>query len=85
MFNFKVNFFFKNLYYKHGGIKKKNEDFVLTMKHALNKSLCDEFSIYAINCKNCGGSFDISTDNKCPYCNTEFDIDEKHWIVTAIR
>lgn len=33
------------------------------------------FSIHAIQCKACGGSFDATKEKHCPYCGNEYPID----------
>ena len=33
------------------------------------------FSIHAIQCKACGGSFDATKEKHCPYCGNEYSID----------
>lgn len=73
-----------NLYYINGTIKKVTEDIGLTLKHSRCFESKDNFSIFAINCANCGGSFDITKDDHCPYCHKDNSNHSNNWIVISI-
>ena len=42
------------------------------------------FSIHAVNCKKCGGSFDAIHVHTCPYCGSEYHLIEDNWVVNQI-
>lgn len=39
------------------------------------------FSITSVECKNCGGSFDAVRQRICPYCNTEYHMENEGWVI----
>ncbi len=42
------------------------------------------FSIHAVNCKKCAGSFDAIHISTCPYCGAEYSLIEDNWVVNQI-
>ncbi|MBO4928254.1 MAG: hypothetical protein J5379_08415 [Clostridiales bacterium] len=43
------------------------------------------FTIHAVNCKKCAGSFDAIHVHTCPYCGAEYHLIEDNWVVNQIR
>lgn len=39
------------------------------------------FSISSVNCPSCNGSFDAVRQRNCPYCGTEYHMENKSWII----
>lgn len=39
------------------------------------------FSIHAVNCKNCGASFNAAREKFCPHCKGEFHLPDYDWTV----
>lgn len=53
----------------------------------LAKRVKDEdlgFTIHAVNCKNCSGSFDAVHVSTCPYCGAKYSLIEDNWVVNQI-
>ena len=42
------------------------------------------FTIHAVNCKKCAGSFDAIHVHNCPYCGAEYHLIEDNWVVNQI-
>ncbi len=42
------------------------------------------FTIHAVNCKKCAGSFDAIHVSTCPYCGSEYSLIEDNWVVNQI-
>ena len=42
------------------------------------------FTIHAVNCKKCAGSFDAIHVHTCPYCGAEYHLIEDNWVVNQI-
>ena len=42
------------------------------------------FSIHAVNCKKCAGSFDAIHVSTCPYCGATYSLIEDNWVVNQI-
>ena len=43
------------------------------------------FTIHAVNCKKCSGSFDAIHVKTCPYCGAEYHLIEDNWVVSQIN
>lgn len=43
------------------------------------------FSITSVNCRSCGGSFDAVRQRKCPYCGTEYHMEEDYWVIEDMK
>lgn len=39
------------------------------------------FSITSVGCANCGGSFDAVRQKVCPYCGTEYHMENEGWVI----
>ena len=42
------------------------------------------FTIHAVNCKKCAGSFDAIHVSTCPYCGSHYSLIEDNWVVNQI-
>ena len=42
------------------------------------------FTIHAVNCKKCAGSFDAIHVSNCPYCGAEYHLIEDNWVVNQV-
>ena len=70
-------------YYLQGTVSFHKQTFAMT----LSKRIKEEdygFSIHAVNCKSCGGSFDAIHVSTCPYCGVQYSLVEDHWVVNQI-
>ncbi|MGN0438408.1 MAG: hypothetical protein ACI4F4_07780, partial [Lachnospiraceae bacterium] len=43
------------------------------------------FSITSVVCPNCGGSFDAVRQNRCPYCDNEYHMEDEGWVIDEIH
>ena len=72
--------------YYHGGNMVSFQKQVFSM--ILAKKVKEEdfgFTIHAVNCKKCAGSFDAIHVTTCPYCGAEYHLIEDNWVVSQIR
>lgn len=62
-------------------IKKKNERFRIVLCKNIMNSTDYNFSAKKVQCKGCGGSFDATRVQHCPYCNKDYRLGEDDWVV----
>lgn len=43
------------------------------------------FSITSVACPNCGGSFDAVRQKVCPYCGSEYHMENEGWVIDDMR
>lgn len=70
-----------NIYCRNGGIQRKKEKFRLTLCKSIHAETDYGFSIHAVICRNCGGSFDATKEKHCPFCATAYSIRDYDWVV----
>lgn len=75
--------FVKNTYYNRK-IKQKNETIIIHMRHSIDFPVAPEFSIVKFECHGCGGSFDATKHEKCPFCGRKYDVAMDDWEVLDI-
>ncbi len=80
-----LDVFLMNTYYKNNRISRKREVVTMSLCKNISKPSDFGFSIKAVCCPNCGGSFDATRQKKCPYCSGGYQMKEHDWVVTAIR
>lgn len=80
----KLQLYLKNTYDTKGKIKEKDEVISLTLHHKAEFKVVPDFSIKKVECSGCGGSFDATRYQKCPYCNQKYDVGRDDWIVKDI-
>ena len=68
-----------------------NNGFVTFRKQVFNMILAKRvkeedlgFTIHAVNCKSCSGSFDAVHVSTCPYCGAQYSLIEDNWVVNQI-
>ena len=71
--------------YANDRLKRVNERILVRMERKASAVTDPGFSIHAVNCGNCGGSFDAMHERNCPYCGREYNASESDWIITEIR
>ncbi len=81
----KVKVFMDNLCYDGKKVKEKLDTVLLTLQKDLRGESIRPFSIHAINCRGCGGSFDALKSRKCPYCGSEYELQDLDWVITDIK
>ena len=83
--NIQADVYMTNYHYDGNKIKRSDDVIAVKLSRNIKKDIDLNFSIKAIQCPNCGGSFDASKHAICPYCDTKFDIRDEDWFVTAIK
>lgn len=71
--------------YADDRLKRVNERILVRMERKAGAVTDPGFSIHAVNCGNCGGSFDAMHERNCPYCGREYNASESDWVITEIR
>lgn len=66
-----------------GKIKKRNENFTMTVCQNINSLADTDFTLKNVSCKNCGGSFDATKEHNCPYCGTAYHLGDDDWVVLS--
>ena len=66
-------------------VTRKNERILVRMERKADTVTDPGFSIHAVNCKSCGGSFDAMHVKNCPYCGSEYRAADADWVITEIR
>ena len=74
---------FDLLYKTKLGFVNRRQFVSLYMSRNLTQPLNKHYSIKKVCCRNCGGSFDASRYDHCPFCGTEYDIKKEDWFVTG--
>lgn len=72
-------------YEENGKIKMKREKYVLDLCKNIMKPIDFNFSIKKIHCNHCDGSFDATKDKYCPYCGTQYSVQDDDWVVLNIK
>ncbi|MBE6015456.1 MAG: hydrogenase maturation nickel metallochaperone HypA [Lachnospiraceae bacterium] len=80
-----VNIYARNFYDKGHTLRSKKEKIRITIAHKLTGNINTSFSICRIECKSCGGSFDATKQRNCPYCGSEYHLEEDDFVVTKLE
>ena len=67
------------------GYRNRRQFVTLALSRDISTPLRMNYSIKKVSCRGCGGSFDATRTDRCPYCGREYDIRSEDWFVTAIR
>ena len=57
----------------------------MTMVHDRHTGVNTDFTISAVTCLSCGGSFNASKERNCSFCNTPFNAETEDWVVTELE
>lgn len=79
-----VDAYMEDIYDDGKRIKKHDEKFRITLCKNIRKPINLHFSIQALQCKNCGSSFNATKQKCCPSCGTKFELMDEDWVVTKI-
>lgn len=71
--------------YEKGIVKRRNERILVRMERRTDAVTDPGFSIHAVRCGGCGGSFDAMHVRNCPYCGREYHAAADDWVITEIR
>ena len=80
-----LDVFTDNCYADDDRLKRRNERILVRMERNKNAVTDPGFSIHAVNCEGCGGSFDAMHVRSCPYCGREYNAADSDWVITKIR
>ena len=65
--------------------RRRNERMLVRMERSADAVTDTGFSIHAVSCEKCGGSFDAMHVRNCPFCGAEYHAAESDWVITEIR
>ncbi|MCR4893579.1 MAG: hypothetical protein K5911_02460 [Eubacteriales bacterium] len=80
-----LEFFMEDTYYRDGRLRQKDERLLVSLERKADAVTDPGFTVSAVQCRNCGSSFDALHKKECPYCGTEYRLDENDWLITGIR
>lgn len=79
-----LTFYMDSLHYCGGKIRKKSDKIRMSLRKVIKKPTDLGFSVMAVNCPSCGGSFDAAKVKACPFCGSSYPVEENDWVVTDI-
>ena len=79
-----LTFYTDSLHYHNGQILRKSDKIRMSMRKVIKKPTDLGFSVTAVSCPSCGGSFDAEKVRKCPFCGNDYPLEENEWVVTDI-
>ena len=65
-------------------IKLKDETFEVECERKSEGNFDLGFTVHAVKCRTCQGSFDAMHRKACPYCGKEYDLAEDDWVISSI-
>ena len=80
-----ITLYLDALIYKQGKVKYKGKKVRMTLRKIITEPTNLGFSVKAVSCPSCAGSFDAEKVKCCPYCGKEYDLVQHDWVVTEIR
>ena len=69
---------------QNGKVSSEGKKIEFTIERNTNAMSNQFFSIHAVNCQSCGGSFDALHHKKCPFCSAKYDLRKNDWVITKI-
>ena len=70
---------------KDGKIRSNNKKFHMTVCRSATAPEDYGFTVKAIKCRGCGGSFDATKEKHCPFCSREYSIKDYDWVITELK
>ena len=80
-----ITFYMDSLHYCDGKIRKKSDKIRMSLRKNIKKPTDLGFSIMAVNCPSCGGSFDAFRSKICPFCGSEYKQENNDWVIYEMR
>lgn len=74
-----------NTLYDNNKIKRKKQNFYITVARKKDVYTTSNLRIESINCKFCGAIIDIEKYNSCKYCNNKYDLKEYDFVFKKIE
>ena len=72
-------------YSEHNGQIYKSGDCIdVSLRRSIAEREAPGFSITSVSCSGCGGSFDAVRQRVCPYCHTEYHMENKGWVIEGM-
>lgn len=72
-------------YSEHNGKIHKSGDCIdVSLRRSIAEQETPGFSITSVSCTGCGGSFDAVRQRICPYCHTEYHMENKGWVIEGM-
>ena len=81
----KLRIYLENTRYDGNKIYFTKDIAYMIMVHNRNNEIKKEFTISAVKCPSCGGSFNALRESNCIYCNIPYDAEIDDWAVTKIE
>ena len=79
-----LTFYIDSVHYCGGRIRRKSDKIRLSLRKVIKKPTDLGFSVSAVACPSCGGSFDAEKVKDCPFCGNPYPLIENDWVVTDI-
>lgn len=70
---------------KDGRVIKTGDCIDTVFSRNISKQEPPGFSITSVNCHSCGGSFDAVRQRNCPYCGSEYHMEDEGWVVEDMK
>jgi len=80
-----LRIFLENAKIDGGKLRLSRDVANMTMVHDRHTRVNRDFTIAAVTCRNCGGSFNASRERNCSFCNTPFNAEIEDWVVTELN
>lgn len=68
-----------------GEIKKTGDCIDVSLSRNISSPEPPGFSITSVSCHNCGRSFDAVRQHICPYCGSEYHMENQGWIIEDMK
>lgn len=68
-----------------GKIFKSGDCIDVSLRRSIAGQETPGFSITSVSCTGCGGSFDAVRQRICPYCHTEYHMENKGWVIEGMK
>lgn len=74
-----------DLHFKRGRIRRRKDNYLMRIRKNIKRPTRLGFSLSAVICPKCGGSFDAYREKQCPFCGDRYRVENDDWTVTAFR
>jgi len=80
-----VSIYIATTYYLEDKLTTKNEFYTLEVAKKMEAVEDYGFSIHAVNCTDCAGTFDAMHVNKCPHCGKAYSLFDYDWVIIDLK
>lgn len=70
---------------QNGKIIKRGDLIDVTICRNISKMQTPGFSVSAVECPQCGASFDAVHQKICPFCDSKFHMEDENWVISALE